>query len=149
MSRTMIGSILIPTGLALLIFALAIIILLRNERLFQRSMLMAEWYGALGLPAGELVYEDADGQGVLLFSDQYPLAGKPDYVVKLDDQRLVPVELKLSTHNATTPYSNHVLQLAAYCLILEDYAERPPTHGILRYADREFTIDYTPTLRRK
>jgi len=145
----MIGSILFPIGLGLLLFALAIIILLRNERLYQRRRLIAERHHTLGLPAGELVYEDADGQGALLFSDQYPLAGKPDYVVKLDDQRLVPVELKLSTQNATTPYSNHVIQLGAYCLILEDYAERSPTHGILRYADREFIIDYTPTLRKK
>jgi CRISPR-associated exonuclease Cas4 len=61
----------------------------------------------------------------------------------------VPVELKLSTQNVMSPYSNHVIQIAAYCLILEDYSEQPPTHGILRYADREFTIDYTPALRRK
>ena len=110
---------------------------------------MTKRHRALGLPAGELIYEDADGQGALLLSDQYPLAGKPDYVVRLEDRRLVPVELKLSTQNVTTPYSNHVIQLAAYCLILEDYSERPPTHGILRYADREFTIDYTPTSVKK
>lgn len=145
----MIGSILFPIGLGLLLFALAIVILLRNERLYQERGLIGEQHRALGLPAGKLVYEDADGQGALLFSDQYPLVGKPDYVVELDDKRLVPIELKLSAHNATTPYSNHVLQLAAYCLILEDYAEHPPTHGILRYTDREFTIDYTPALRKK
>jgi CRISPR-associated exonuclease Cas4 len=51
--------------------------------------------------------------------------------------------------NASTPYNNHIIQVGAYCLILEDYFEQPPTHGILRYADREFTIDYTPALRRK
>jgi CRISPR-associated exonuclease Cas4 len=34
-------------------------------------------------------------------------------------------------------------------LILEDYSEAPPTHGILRYADRDFTIEYTATLRKK
>ena len=145
----MIQSILFPVGLGLLLLAVAIIILLRNERLYQQQRLMTERYHVLGLPAGELVYEDADGQGTLLLSDQYPLAGKPDYVVRLEDRRLVPVELKLSTQNVTTPYSNHVIQLAAYCLILEDYSERPPTHGILRYADREFTIDYTPSLRKK
>jgi len=145
----MIESILFPVGLGFLLFALAILILLRNERLYQRRRMITERYRALGLPAGELVYEDADGQGALLFSDQYPLVGKPDYVVRLDDRRLVPIELKLSAQNVTTPYSNHVIQLGAYCLILEDYAERPPTYGILRYADCEFTIDYTPSLRKK
>ena len=83
----MICSILFPAGLGLLLLALAIIILLRNERLYQRRRLIEERHRTLGLPAGELVYEDADGQGALLFSDQYPLAGKPDYVVKLDDSR--------------------------------------------------------------
>jgi CRISPR-associated exonuclease Cas4 len=104
---------------------------------------------ALGLPAGKLVYEDADGQGKTLSSQAYPLVGKPDYVVQLADGRPVPIELKLSVHNATIPYSNHQVQIAAYCLILEDYFARPPTHGILRYADREFTIEYTPAIRRK
>lgn len=145
----MIGSILFPVGLGLLLFALAILILLRNERFYQRRRMITERHRALGLPAGELVYEDADGQGALLFSDQYPLVGKPDYVVRLDDRRLVPIELKLSAQNVKMPYSNHVIQLGAYCLILEDYSECPPTHGILRYADCEFTIDYTPSLRKK
>lgn len=145
----LIGNVLLPVGLGLLLLALAILILWRNERLYQRQKLITERHRALGLPTGELVYEDADGQGTLLFSDQYPLVGKPDYVVQLEDRRLVPIELKLSAQQVAVPYSNHIIQLAAYCLILEDYAESPPTHGILRYADREFTIDYTPKLRKK
>ncbi len=145
----MISSILLPGGLGLLLLALALLILLRNERRYQRRRLIEERKRVLGLPPGELVYEDADGQGEPLASDQYPLAGKPDYVVRLDDGRLVPIELKLSVHDTMAPYSNHVVQVAAYCLILEDYSELPPTHGILRYADHEFTIDYTPALRKK
>ncbi len=145
----MMHHILFPIGLGLLFLALALLILLRNERLYHQQKLIAERHRTLGLPVGELVYEDADGQGALLSSDRYPLVGKPDYVVKLNDGCLVPVELKLSAQNVMTPYSNHVVQIAAYCLILEDYAERPPTHGILRYADREFTVDYTPALRKK
>ena len=103
----------------------------------------------LGLPPGELVYEDADGEGEALMSTEFPLTGKPDYVVRDSDGRLIPLELKLNVQNVTTPYSNHVVQVAAYCLILEDYSERPPTHGILRYADRDFVVDYTPSLRKK
>src|SRR2546430_12850457 len=145
----MYSSILLPAGLGLLLVALGLGILVLNERRYRRERLLAERHRALGLPEGELVYEDADGQGEPLSSSAYPLVGKPDYVVQLPDGRPVPVELKLSVHNATIPYSNHVVQLGAYCLILEDYFEEPPTHGILRYADREFTIDYTPALRRK
>jgi CRISPR-associated exonuclease Cas4 len=145
----MIGNILLPVGIGLLMLALVLLILLINEYRSRRRRLMQAHQEDLGLPAGELVYEDADGQGEPLTSDQYPLVGKPDYIVKLGDGRLVPVELKLNVHDAKAPYSNHEVQIAAYCLILEDYSDVPPTHGILRYADREFTVDYTPALRRK
>src|SRR6266568_3021154 len=143
------SSIILPIGLTLLLVAFALGILLLNERRYQRQRLIAERHRALGLPEGELVYEDADGQGEPLSSSAYPLVGKPDYVVKLPDGRPVPIELKLTVQNVTAPYNNHIVQVGAYCLILEDYFEQPPTHGILRYADREFTIEYTPALRRK
>lgn len=145
----MIGNILLPVGIGLLMLALVLLILLINEYRSRRRRLVQAHQKDLGLPVGDLVYEDADGQGEPLTSDQYPLVGKPDYIVKLDDGRLVPVELKLNVHDAKAPYSNHEVQIAVYCLILEDYSNVPPTHGILRYADREFTVDYTPALRRK
>lgn len=143
------SSILLPAGLILLLIALVLGVLLLNERRQQQRRLITERRRALGLPDGELVYEDADGEGEPLSSSVYPLVGKPDYVVQLPDGRPVPIELKLGVQNATAPYSNHAVQVAAYCLILEDYFTQPPTHGILRYADYEFTIEYTPALRRK
>lgn len=143
------GSVVLPIGLGLLLLALSLLILLLNERRHQRGRLLEERHHALGLPVGELVYEDADGQGEPLSSSEYPLVGKPDYVVQLPDGSPVPVELKLNVQNAAEPYSNHLVQIAAYCLILEDYFELPPTYGILRYADREFTVEYTPALRKK
>jgi len=145
----MFNNILLAIGLALLLASLALAILLLNERRVRRSKLIAERHRALGLPEGELVYEDADGQGESLSSSAYPLVGKPDYVVKLADGRPVPIELKLNVHDVTAPHSNHMIQLAAYCLILEDYFVQAPTHGILRYADREFTVEYTPALKKK
>lgn len=145
----MLNSILLSIGLGLLLAAIALGILLLNERRNRRGRLIAERRRALGLPDGELVYEDADGLGEPLVSSAYPLVGKPDYVVKTPDGRPVPIELKPNVHDATAPYSNHMMQVAAYCLILEDYFEQAPTHGILRYADREFTVEYTPALRKK
>lgn len=143
------SGVLFPIGLVLFLVALALFIMLLNERQTQRHRLIEERRRVLGLPTGELVYEDADGLGETLSSSQYPLMGKPDYVVQLPDGRPVPIELKLNVLDATAPYSNHEVQLAAYCLILEDYFEQAPTHGILRYADCEFTIEYTPALRKK
>jgi len=145
----MLENFLLPVGLIILLVALALLLMAINERLEQRRRLVTTYHQDLGLPPGELVYEDAHGQGEILSSDQYPLMGKPDYIVKQDDGCLVPIELKLSVHNVDKPYSNHIVQIAAYCLILEDYSEVLPTHGILRYADRDFTIEYTPALRRK
>ena len=145
----MLNSILLSIGLGLLLAAIALGILLLNERRNQRQRLIVERRRALGLPEGELVYEDADGEGESLSSVSYPLVGKPDYIVQLPNGRPVPIELKLNVHDATVPHNNHAVQVAAYCLILEDYFERTPTHGILRYADSEFTIDYTPALRKK
>ncbi len=145
----MLSSFLLPGGLILLLIALALGLLILNERRHQRRRLIDERHRILGLPAGELVYEDADGEGEPLSSSVYPLVGKPDYIVKLPDGRPVALELKLGVQNASSPYSNHVIQVGAYCLILEDYFEQPPTHAILRYADREFTIEYTSALRRK
>lgn len=124
--------------------------LLWNERRTQWERLLHERQRALSLPEGELVYEDVDGEGELLSSDAYSLVGKPAYVVCLPDGRPVPIMLELKEHAATAPQSNHQMQLAAYCLILEEYFPQAlPTHGILRYAEREFTIEYTPALRKK
>jgi CRISPR-associated exonuclease Cas4 len=145
----LLNNILLSIGLGLLLTAIALGILLLNERRHQRGRLVVERRRALGLPEGELVYEDADGEGEPLSSASYPLVGKPDYIVQLPDGRPVPVELKLNVHDVSTPHSNHAVQVAAYCLILEDYFEHAPTYGILRYADREFTVEYTPALRKK
>ncbi len=142
-------TILLTLGLICVMLAAALAVLYWNERRAQRERLHRERKRVLGLPEGELVYEDADGEGATLSSSSYALVGKPDYVVRLPDGRPVPVELKLNVHDVTAPYSNHQLQVAAYCLILEDYFTEAPTHGILRYADREFTVEYTPAMRKK
>src|SRR5258708_26861213 len=103
----MISNILLPIGLGLGLLALALFLLLLNQRRFQSRRLLEERHSALGLPEGELVYEDADGQGEVLSSSEVPLIGKPDYVVRTPDGRLVPIELKLNVQDATVPYSNH------------------------------------------
>lgn len=142
------SSILLTPGLIFVLFPLAFLLILLNERYRQRRRLITEHRRTLGLPEGELVYEDVDGQGEILSSNIYPLVGKPHYIIRLADGRLVPVAVKTNV-SETAPQPQHELQLAAYCLILEDYAELPPTYGILRYAESEFTIDYTIPLKKK
>jgi CRISPR-associated exonuclease Cas4 len=100
-----------------------------------------------GLPQGRVVYTDTGGWGRLerpLFSRELLLTGKPDYLVA-DGNDVIPVEVK-SRHAPTQPYPSHLLQLAAYCLLVEECYGRRPPYGIIKYADRAFEVDYTPEL---
>ncbi|RME56906.1 MAG: CRISPR-associated protein Cas4 [Caldilineae bacterium] len=105
-----------------------------------------------GLPAGEVVYSDT-GQWTEperpLISRRYGLVGRPDYLVEVREGRktvIAPVEVK-SRRRPETPYVSHILQLAAYCLLVEDvYGSRPP-YGLLHYADATLRIDFTDELR--
>jgi CRISPR-associated exonuclease Cas4 len=78
-------------------------------------------------------------------SARYGIVGKPDYLVE-EAGKLVPVELKPSRRSAT-PWLRDVVQLAAYCLLLEETDPRFAGYGYLRYADRTFRIDFTPRVR--
>lgn len=100
------------------------------------------------LPEGKIVYQDADGSAEPLFATRYPLSGKPDYVVLSPGGAPIPIELKLSMA-AEAAQPQHVMQLAAYFVILEDLYDQPPTYGVLRYANRDFSIEYTDALKRK
>jgi CRISPR-associated exonuclease Cas4 len=101
----------------------------------------------VGLPPGKVVYVDTRGQERVekpLYDPQTHLTGKPDYVIR-QGNAWIPVEVK-SGDAPPQPYDSHVFQLAAYCLLVErNYGVRP-SHGILRYRNRTFSIDYTPAL---
>jgi CRISPR-associated exonuclease Cas4 len=79
-----------------------------------------------------------------LFSRAFQLTGKPDYLVT-NGADVIPVEVK-SGRAPAQPYESHILQLAAYCLLVEECYGRQPPHGIVKYGDRTFEVDYTPEL---
>ena len=81
----------------------------------------------------------------VLRSARYGIAGKPDYLVE-ERGRVVPVELKPS-RRSDSPWLRDVVQLAAYCLLLEEVEPRFAGYGYLRYAGRTFRIDFTDSLR--
>ncbi len=92
-----------------------------------------------GIPGGRVVYSDTRAWRECpdpLYAPSVNLRGKPDYLVqKL--RYVIPVEIK-SGPAPDEPYRSHVLQLAAYCLLVEqEYEQRPP------YASR---IRGTPTV---
>jgi CRISPR-associated exonuclease Cas4 len=50
---------------------------------------------------------------------------------------------------ASQPYDSDLMQLAAYCLLVEETTGRAPPYGLLRYAEATFRLDYTPALRER
>jgi CRISPR-associated exonuclease Cas4 len=103
-----------------------------------------------GLPKAKVIYADTGAWRRCerpLFSPRFHLTGKPDYLVE-EGSHIVPVEIK-PDRKASEPYEGDVLQLAAYCLLVEEhYGQRPP-HGYLKYSQDLFRIDYTSGLGRE
>jgi CRISPR-associated exonuclease Cas4 len=134
----------ILTGLSLLLLIAGALLLKQGRRSQQAS----------GLPTGEVVYTDTGAWEETpepLLSRRYGLVGKPDYLVQVrsgQQTMWVPVEVKSRRRPAVTPDS-HILQLATYCLLVEDVRKVRPTHGLLHYADATLQIPYTDELRRK
>jgi len=97
-----------------------------------------------GLPPGEIIYADTGDWMACerpLFSNRHRLTGRPDYLVRAEGH-IVPVEVK-STKGLQSPYESHLLQLMAYCLLVEETERHAPSHGLVNYPDRTFRIPYT------
>ncbi|MBX3014816.1 MAG: CRISPR-associated protein Cas4 [Caldilineaceae bacterium] len=111
-------------------------------------------YRASGLPMGEVVYQDTGAWQKVekpLLNHQYGLIGKPDYLVQVREQGrtfTIPVEVK-SGKRPATPHGGHILQLGAYCLLVEDVYQRTPPYGLLHYADATLRIPFTTELRQQ
>ncbi len=135
------GTILLLAGLVLLLLLVAYAFWRRGRDLRRTS----------GLPQGKVVYTDmerARPPEAPLRSERWGLVGKPDYILETADG-LIPVEVK-STRlpRSGRPYPGHVLQLAAYCLLMEDIYGQAPPFGYIRYGDGQTVrIPYTEALR--
>lgn len=124
--------------LALFFFTLAIVLLRQSRRARADS----------GLPQGRVVYVDSRAwrkPPEPLRAPTYGLVGRPDYLLR-QGRSTIPVESKPMRH-AETPYPADVLQLAAYCLLIEETAGRPPPYGLLVYSERTFEIPFDAGLR--
>jgi CRISPR-associated exonuclease Cas4 len=131
--------------------AAALLLLLAGAALWWTSRRL---WAQSGLPAGDVVYSDTgawEQPAEPLRSARYGLVGKPDYLVRqtINGQSvLIPVEVKSRTRPPRLLHS-HVLQLATYCLLVEDIHGTAPPHGLLRYADGTVQVPYTPALRQE
>ena len=81
----------------------------------------------------------------VLRAPRYGLSGKPDFLVS-ERGRVVPVELK-PTRVSRKPWLRDIVQLAAYCLLVEETHQNAAGYGYLRYANRTFRIEFTDAMR--
>jgi CRISPR-associated exonuclease Cas4 len=136
MDLSLISSVLF---VALILLAIGVILLAASSRLGRKT----------GMPRGEVAYADASGQAQEPFiSKRLLMAGKPDYLMKDRNGDLIPVEVKSSNApRAGRPYESHLMQLAAYFLLLEDVLQRPVPYGLIRYRNRTLRVANTDELR--
>ena len=102
-----------------------------------------------GLPAGKVVYEDVSHLArAPLSAPRYGLRGKPDYLLQTQDEALIPVEVKSGAAPASgQPYDGHILQLAAYFLLVEETLHETPPYGLIRYRNRTLRVINAQPLR--
>lgn len=125
----------------LLFAALAALLFARAGQLRQSS----------GLPKGKIVYQDVSGLAQKpLFSRRLGLTGKPDYLLQDPRDNLIPVEVKAGyAPRSGQPYESHLLQLAAYFLLVEDVLQRPVPYGLIRYRNQTIQVANTDELRER
>jgi len=103
----------------------------------------------LGIPSGRLISLDTSRLIPVtepLYDPDLSLTGRPDYLIQHGRCR-IPVEVK-SGRAPQRPHRSHVLQLAAYCHLVETTTGKRPAHGILKYADSAYKIQYTHSLHK-
>jgi len=101
-----------------------------------------------GIAAGKVVDVGASGESGdgIMTSPTYGLRGLPDVVLRVEDE-LIPVEVKTG-RVPRGPLFSHILQLAAYCLLIEERQGRPPPYGVLQYGKHvRHEIDYDDELK--
>ncbi|MBN1642479.1 MAG: Dna2/Cas4 domain-containing protein [Anaerolineae bacterium] len=128
---------------ALAVAVAALALLWASLRLRQRA----------GMPPGRVVYSDTGSWRACvdpLYAPSVNLSGKPDYLVQRWNH-VIPVEVK-SGDAPAEPYRSHVMQLAAYCLLVEAAYGRRPPYGLIHYdgehpaSTRTFAVRYTREL---
>jgi CRISPR-associated exonuclease Cas4 len=94
---------------------------------------------------GKIEYIDVDNTKVFK-SERYGMSGTPDYVIKVGEN-VIPVEEKTG-RTPKGPLFSHILQIATYCLLIEDVTGKAPPYGLLKYPEHEHEIEYNEDLKK-
>jgi CRISPR-associated exonuclease Cas4 len=96
--------------------------------------------------SGRILYTDTEANREILTSDRYNLSGKADYILE-EHGELIPVERKSRAVNSRGAYDSERLQLAAYCLLVEERFRQPVRRGRLQYQNGSLDIPFDAALR--
>jgi len=99
---------------------------------------------------GETKIETPDGltsETPVLKSKRHNLAGRPDYIIKNEENR-IPVEVKTG-RMPKAPFFSHVLQIGSYCLLVEEMFKTKPPYGEIRYGfkNKSHKVDWDSKLK--
>jgi len=122
--------VLVIIGFFFLLFGLFIIYLINKSK--QNSL----------IPSGKIIYDDLHGSSYSLYSNKYPLVGKPDLIIKKGWRR-IPIEVKTGNHHF--PKIHHMMQLIAYCQLTKEHFNKSTPFGYLIYPDtkKRFKIAFS------
>ena len=122
----------VPLFPALIILVLVLVIIWA----IYRAMLPRALSGPVVAVDGSMTSPTV-GMVATMSSRVHGLVGRPDELRRSPDGRVVPVEVKSSRGPppGRPPYFSHVLQLYAYCQIVEVRYGAAPPYGLLIYND--------------
>ena len=79
-----------------------------------------------------------------MVAENVGLIGKPDYLVTLQETA-IPILTKRG-NPPPEPYESHVVQVLAYCALVQVAYQKSPSYGIIRYDDGStFEVEYYET----
>jgi CRISPR-associated exonuclease Cas4 len=113
------GLVLVLGGVATLLLAARALVLRHREAR----------YGTL------VSVDERPGSAPLLRSERYGISGRPDELRRLSDGRIVPIEFKSRDSPRYGVPRSHRIQVAAYCLLVEETTGVAPPFGVVRYGD--------------
>lgn len=133
--------------LALSLELISLVWLIGASYFLQRSLTYSQAARALKKELkinGKIEYVDmADSD--LLRSEEYGISGRPDYVLMVEGSQ-IPVEVKTG-RRPRGPLFSHILQVAAYCLLLEERSGKSVPYGLLKYGVDQHVIEFDESLK--
>lgn len=139
--------------IVLLIFIISALILIKvvSSKDLKKSKANIKMFGYRLIYTDQKSSNKNDGitYGKLLFSEEYNITGKPDFIYRnILTGKLFPVEIKSGkVKDKKYPYDGDLMQLALYFLLIEDIYNKKPKSGKLIYSDYMFTVKNSRRLR--